>query len=58
MHGLLASSEVYEFGQLGTALSSFMQYAVPKADHFFYITNDIPETRYRVTAIVVSPIFP
>ena len=36
MHGALASSEAYEFGQLGTGLSWFREYTVPKADEFFF----------------------
>ena len=35
MLGLLACSEAYEFGQLGTGLSWFREYTVPKADEFF-----------------------
>ena len=35
MLGILACSEAYEFGQLGTGLSWFEQYTVPKADEFF-----------------------
>ena len=39
MLGLLACSEVYEFGQLGTGLSRFGQYTVPKADELFFLKN-------------------
>ena len=35
MLGLLAYSEAYEFGKLGTGLSWFRKYTVPKADEFF-----------------------
>ena len=36
MHGLLACSEAYEFGHLGTGLSWFRLYTVAKADEFFF----------------------
>ena len=36
MLDLLACSEVYEFGQLGTGLSWFREYSVPKVDEFFF----------------------
>ena len=35
--GLLAHSEGYEFGKLGTGLSWFRQYTVPKADELFFL---------------------
>ena len=48
MLGLLACSEEYEFGQLGTAgfLGSGNILFVPNADEFFFLrTNGIPERR-------------
>ena len=44
MLGLLACSEAYELGQLGSGLSWVRKYTVPKADEFFFKrTNGIPE---------------
>ena len=39
MLGLPACSESYEFGQLGTELSRFRSYTVPKMDKFFKETT-------------------
>ena len=58
MPGLLDCIGAYDLGKLGTGLSRSRLYTVPKADEFLFIrrTNGILECRFRVTAIVVSPI--
>ena len=39
MLGLLACSEAYEFGQLGTGLSWSREYTVLMADELFFLKN-------------------
>ena len=56
MHVLPARNEPYEFGQLGTELSWFRYYTVPKANELYFLL--LHERRTSVTATVVSPIFP
>ena len=41
----LACSEVYEFGQLGTRLSWFKEYIVPKLDELFFLKEPTASLR-------------